>query len=70
MFVSLHFLVEWNTKLTDSISDIALVVQQAFENLEEDDKSDLVEEILEGFDRVVRDNWGSKWISYYGFLFG
>ena len=38
----------------------ALVVQHAFENLEEADTRDLVDEILLGFDRVVRDSWGSK----------
>ena len=42
------------------ISSPALVVQHAFENLEEADTRDLVDEILLGFDRVVRDSWGSK----------
>ncbi|KAF8336945.1 armadillo-type protein [Cantharellus anzutake] len=39
----------------------SLVVQHAFENLEEADTRDLVDEILLGFDRVVRDSWGS-WV--------
>jgi hypothetical protein len=40
-------------------NDVALVVQHAFENLEEADKRDLVTEVLDGFDRVVCDQWGS-----------
>jgi hypothetical protein len=38
----------------------ALVVQHAFENLDEEDTRDLVDEVLQSFDRIIRDAWGSK----------
>ena len=38
----------------------SLVVQHAFENLDEREIKELVEEILQGFDKVVKDQWGSK----------
>ena len=38
----------------------ALVVQHAFENLDEADTRDLVDEVLQSFDRIIRDAWGSK----------
>jgi hypothetical protein len=37
-----------------------LVVQHAFENLDEADTRDLVNEILQQFDRIIRDPWGSE----------
>ncbi|KDQ15763.1 hypothetical protein BOTBODRAFT_173826 [Botryobasidium botryosum FD-172 SS1] len=39
----------------------SLVVQHAFENLDEREIEELVEEVLQGFDRVVKDQWGS-WV--------
>lgn len=38
----------------------ALVVQHAFENLDEEDTRDLVTEVLQSFDRIIRDAWGSR----------
>ena len=53
-FTSMHRALKLITLST------ALVVQHAFENLDEADTRDLVDEVLQSFDRIIRDAWGSK----------
>ena len=55
---SVAFPGAWKPK--DHVLRTALVVQHAFENLDEEDTRDLVDEVLQSFDRIIRDAWGSK----------
>lgn len=45
----------------------SLIVQHAFENLEDSDKSDCVQEVLKSIDVLATDQWGSEslLISYH-----
>lgn len=45
--------------VADGRRTAALVVQHLFENCVQEDTRDCLEEIFEGFNTVVRDQWGS-----------
>jgi hypothetical protein len=44
----------------------SLIVQHAFENLDDSDKADCVREVLDGIDVLALDQWGSKFMSLEG----